>query len=113
MIGADRPPTKDRPPTDRRPRSPDEPPRAYRRPGGAVLARRRRPALMGGWVGELVLGLVVLVGASVQRLAGIGFALVAAPVLVLMLGPNGGVTLANFAAGTAPATPAQRSSSPP
>ncbi|MFG2843060.1 TSUP family transporter [Kitasatospora sp. NPDC048296] len=55
---------------------------------------------MGGWVGELVLGLVVLVGASVQRLAGIGFALVAAPVLVLMLGPNGGVTLANFAAGT-------------
>ncbi|MFH8385041.1 TSUP family transporter [Kitasatospora sp. NPDC018058] len=54
---------------------------------------------MGGWVGEVVLGLVVLVGASVQRLAGIGFALVAAPVLVLMLGPNSGVTLANFAAG--------------
>ncbi|WP_243437399.1 sulfite exporter TauE/SafE family protein [Streptomyces sp. FH025] len=49
--------------------------------------------------GELALGVVVLLGASVQRLAGIGFALVAAPVLVLMLGPNGGVTLANFAAG--------------
>ncbi|MET8628838.1 sulfite exporter TauE/SafE family protein [Kitasatospora sp. NPDC004669] len=54
---------------------------------------------MGGWAGDVVLGLVVLVGASVQRLAGIGFALVAAPVLVLMLGPNSGVTLANFAAG--------------
>ncbi|MGW2374157.1 TSUP family transporter [Kitasatospora sp. NPDC001683] len=53
---------------------------------------------MDGWAGELVLGLVVLLGATVQRLAGIGFALVAAPVLVLLLGPNSGVTLANFAA---------------
>ncbi|MFD5463220.1 TSUP family transporter [Kitasatospora sp. NPDC127059] len=52
---------------------------------------------MSGWAGELLLGLVVLLGASVQRLAGIGFALVAAPVLVLLLGPNGGVTLANCA----------------
>ncbi|MFH9353779.1 TSUP family transporter [Kitasatospora sp. NPDC017646] len=53
---------------------------------------------MGGWSGELLLGLVVLLGATVQRLAGIGFALVASPVLVLLLGPHDGVTLANFAA---------------
>ncbi|MEV7596336.1 TSUP family transporter [Kitasatospora sp. NPDC089797] len=52
---------------------------------------------MGGWPGELLLGLVVLVGAAVQRLAGLGFALVAAPVLVLLLGPGGGVALANLA----------------
>ncbi|MFI9366652.1 TSUP family transporter [Kitasatospora sp. NPDC053057] len=51
----------------------------------------------GGWAGELVLGLVVLLGGTVQWLAGIGFALVAAPVLVLLLGPHGGVTLANLA----------------
>ncbi|MFF9640855.1 sulfite exporter TauE/SafE family protein [Kitasatospora aureofaciens] len=53
---------------------------------------------MSGWSGELLLGLVVLLGATVQWLAGLGFALVAAPVLVLLLGPNSGVTLANFAA---------------
>ncbi|MFJ9696160.1 TSUP family transporter [Kitasatospora sp. NPDC101183] len=46
-----------------------------------------------------LLGLAVLLGASVQRLAGIGFALVAAPVLVLLLGPGQGVTLSNLAAG--------------
>ncbi|MEV7027379.1 sulfite exporter TauE/SafE family protein [Kitasatospora sp. NPDC093558] len=50
-----------------------------------------------GWGFAALLGAVVLVGASVQRLAGIGFALVAAPALVLMLGPGGGVTLANCA----------------
>ncbi|KJS53775.1 membrane protein [Streptomyces rubellomurinus subsp. indigoferus] len=43
--------------------------------------------------------MVVLLGSSVQRLAGIGFALVAAPVLVLLLGPGDGVTLANLASG--------------
>ncbi|MET8545581.1 TSUP family transporter [Kitasatospora sp. NPDC004799] len=48
---------------------------------------------------ELVLGCTVLLGASVQRLAGVGFALVAAPVLVLLLGPGDGVTLSNLAAG--------------
>lgn len=53
---------------------------------------------MSGWSGQLLLGLVVLLGATAQRLAGLGFALVAAPVLVLLLGPNSGVTLANFAA---------------
>ncbi len=51
------------------------------------------------WVAGLSLGCVVLVGASVQRLAGIGFALVAAPVLVLLLGPGQGVVLANCGAG--------------
>ncbi|MFF7457070.1 sulfite exporter TauE/SafE family protein [Kitasatospora sp. NPDC008115] len=45
------------------------------------------------------LGLGVLVGASVQRLAGVGFALVAGPALVLLLGPGDGVTLSNCAAG--------------
>ncbi|MBV2154858.1 sulfite exporter TauE/SafE family protein [Kitasatospora sp. SUK 42] len=54
---------------------------------------------MNGLTGELVLGCVVLLGAAVQRLAGIGFALVAAPVLVLMLGPHSGVSLSNLAAG--------------
>ncbi|MFJ9443230.1 TSUP family transporter [Kitasatospora sp. NPDC101235] len=52
-----------------------------------------------GWTADLVLGCAVLLGASVQRLAGIGFALVAAPVLVLLLGPRDGVTLSNLAAG--------------
>ncbi|MER5352033.1 sulfite exporter TauE/SafE family protein [Kitasatospora sp. NPDC002551] len=45
------------------------------------------------------MGGVVLLGASVQRLAGIGFALVAAPALVLLLGPGEGVLLSNCAAG--------------
>ncbi|MEU8516671.1 sulfite exporter TauE/SafE family protein [Kitasatospora sp. NPDC048722] len=53
--------------------------------------------MAGGWGPALLLGLVVLAGSSVQRLAGIGFALVTAPVLVLMLGPVGGVALANCA----------------
>jgi uncharacterized membrane protein YfcA len=53
-----------------------------------------------GWTAELALGLVVLLGSSVQRLAGIGFALVAAPALALMLGPAQGVLLANVSAGT-------------
>ncbi|NUR86464.1 MAG: sulfite exporter TauE/SafE family protein, partial [Nonomuraea sp.] len=48
---------------------------------------------------DLVLGGVVLLGASVQRLAGIGFALVAVPALVLLLGPSEGVVLSNCAAG--------------
>ncbi|MDH6137660.1 putative membrane protein YfcA [Kitasatospora sp. MAA4] len=47
----------------------------------------------------VLLGCVVLVGSSVQRLAGIGFALVAAPALVLLLGPGSGVVLANCGAG--------------
>ncbi len=51
------------------------------------------------WALVLLLGAVVLVGASVQRMAGIGFALVSAPALVLLLGPAGGVVLSNCAAG--------------
>ncbi|MGW4378366.1 sulfite exporter TauE/SafE family protein [Kitasatospora sp. NPDC004531] len=46
-----------------------------------------------------MLGLVVLAGAAVQRLSGVGFALIAAPVLVLVLGPAGGVGLSNCASG--------------
>ncbi|GAA1257923.1 sulfite exporter TauE/SafE family protein [Kitasatospora nipponensis] len=55
-------------------------------------------AIQGGDA-DLLLGVVVLAGASVQRMAGIGFALVAAPALALMLGPAQGVLLANCAAG--------------
>jgi uncharacterized membrane protein YfcA len=48
---------------------------------------------------ELLLGGIVLLGASVQWLTGMGFALVAVPALVLLLGPSDGVALANCAAG--------------
>ncbi|MFI8824650.1 TSUP family transporter [Streptomyces sp. NPDC053431] len=48
---------------------------------------------------ELLLGAVVVLAASVQWLTGMGFALVAVPVLVLTLGPAQGVVLANCAAG--------------
>ncbi|WP_030906748.1 sulfite exporter TauE/SafE family protein [Streptosporangium amethystogenes] len=54
---------------------------------------------MDDWSAGLLLGGIVLVGASVQRMAGIGFALVAVPALVLLLGPAEGVVLANCAAG--------------
>ncbi|WP_413229885.1 TSUP family transporter [Kitasatospora purpeofusca] len=52
-----------------------------------------------GWGAAMLLGLLVLVGSSVQRLAGMGFALVCGPALVLLLGPGDGVTLSNCAAG--------------
>ncbi|WP_406287961.1 TSUP family transporter [Embleya sp. NBC_00896] len=52
------------------------------------------------WSVALLLGGIVLLGASVQRLTGMGFALVSAPGLVLLLGPAQGVVLSNFAAGT-------------
>lgn len=51
------------------------------------------------WTADLLLAGVTLLGASVQRLAGIGFALVAAPALVLLLGPAEGVAYSNCAAG--------------
>lgn len=57
------------------------------------------PSVTSGWAADLLLGGIVLFGASVQRLAGIGFALVAVPALVLLLGPAEGVVLANCAAG--------------
>ncbi|MFJ4201683.1 sulfite exporter TauE/SafE family protein [Streptomyces sviceus] len=49
--------------------------------------------------GDLLLSAVVLVGSSVQWLTGMGFALVAVPALILLLGPTEGVVLANCAAG--------------
>ncbi|MER5465092.1 sulfite exporter TauE/SafE family protein [Streptomyces sp. NPDC002668] len=51
------------------------------------------------WAAELLLGGIVVLGASVQWLTGMGFALVAVPALVLILGPTQGVVLANCAAG--------------
>ncbi|MFI7056361.1 TSUP family transporter [Streptosporangium canum] len=55
--------------------------------------------MTGDWAADLLLGGVILVGASVQRLAGVGFALVAVPALVVLLGPAEGVALSNCAAG--------------
>ncbi|MGW7682372.1 TSUP family transporter [Kribbella sp. NPDC054772] len=50
-------------------------------------------------MGGLLLGGVVVLGASVQWMTGMGFALVAVPALVLVLGAQDGVALANCAAG--------------
>ncbi|MFE5816322.1 TSUP family transporter [Streptomyces sp. NPDC056479] len=52
-----------------------------------------------GWAGEALLAGIVLLGSSVQWLTGMGFALVAVPALVLLLGPAEGVVLANCACG--------------
>ncbi|MFJ8042620.1 TSUP family transporter [Kitasatospora sp. NPDC096147] len=54
---------------------------------------------MGGWAAEVGLGVVVLLGSTVQRMAGMGLALVAVPVLALLIGPAEGVALANCASG--------------
>ncbi|WP_328359944.1 sulfite exporter TauE/SafE family protein [Streptomyces sp. NBC_00445] len=48
---------------------------------------------------DLLLGAVVLLASCVQWLTGMGFALVAVPALVLLLGPGEGVALVNCAAG--------------
>ncbi|MEU9266293.1 sulfite exporter TauE/SafE family protein [Streptomyces sp. NPDC048251] len=48
---------------------------------------------------EALLAGIVLLGSCVQWLTGMGFALVAVPALVLLLGPAQGVVLANCAAG--------------
>ncbi|MFI6588090.1 TSUP family transporter [Embleya sp. NPDC050493] len=45
----------------------------------------------------VLVGLIVLVAASLQRLTGIGFGLVAGPGLVLLLGPAEGVVVSNMA----------------
>ncbi|MGH3703154.1 MAG: TSUP family transporter [Agromyces sp.] len=45
---------------------------------------------------EFALGAAVFVGAATQRLTGVGFALVAAPLLVLVLGPIQGVVMTNI-----------------
>ncbi|MFI9150323.1 sulfite exporter TauE/SafE family protein [Streptomyces sp. NPDC053367] len=55
--------------------------------------------MAGAGTAELLLGCTVALAASVQWLTGMGFALIAVPVLVLLLGPAQGVVLANCAAG--------------
>ncbi len=45
---------------------------------------------------ELLIGAAVLVGAISQRVSGFGFALVVAPVLVLLIGPFDGVMVVNI-----------------
>lgn len=47
-------------------------------------------------VSALTVGAAVLVGALTQRLTGVGFALVASPLLVLALGPIQGVVITNI-----------------
>lgn len=44
-----------------------------------------------------LIALAVLIGATAQRVSGMGFALTAAPVLVLLIGPFDGVLLVNLA----------------
>ncbi|MER6179448.1 sulfite exporter TauE/SafE family protein [Streptomyces sp. NPDC001652] len=48
---------------------------------------------------DVLLAGIVLLGSCVQWLTGMGFALVAVPALILLLGPAQGVVLANCAAG--------------
>ncbi|WP_405646563.1 TSUP family transporter [Streptomyces sp. NBC_00019] len=48
---------------------------------------------------DVLLAAIVLLGSSVQWLTGMGFALVAVPALILLLGPAQGVVLANCASG--------------
>jgi len=54
---------------------------------------------MNGWADALALAGIVLAGSTVQRMSGMGFALVAVPALVLLVGPEQGVALSNCAAG--------------
>jgi len=54
-------------------------------------------AVITTWPADLLLAGIVLLGATVQRMSGIGFALVAAPGLIAMEGPASGVLLSNFA----------------
>jgi hypothetical protein len=49
-------------------------------------------------IGDLLAVCAVAVGATAQRITGLGFALVAAPFLVIILGPRTGVTLVNVLA---------------
>jgi uncharacterized membrane protein YfcA len=48
-----------------------------------------------GWLPSLGLAAAVALGAATQRITGLGFALVAAPFLVLLLGPFAGVLVIN------------------
>ena len=48
-----------------------------------------------GWLPLLGVAAAVAVGAATQRVTGLGFSLVSAPFLVLLLGPFAGVLVAN------------------
>jgi uncharacterized membrane protein YfcA len=48
-----------------------------------------------GWLSSLGLAAAVALGAGTQRITGLGFALVSAPFLVLLLGPFAGVLVVN------------------
>ncbi|UWE10790.1 sulfite exporter TauE/SafE family protein [Actinacidiphila bryophytorum] len=54
---------------------------------------------MNGWADAFALAAIVLAGSTVQRMSGMGFALVAVPALVLLIGPAHGVALSNCASG--------------
>lgn len=51
---------------------------------------------MTAWLSLLALGTAVFLGAATQRISGMGFALVASPFLVALLGPFRGVVLINL-----------------
>lgn len=51
---------------------------------------------MTGWLPQLALGGAVFLGAATQRISGMGFALVASPFVVALLGPFEGVVLINL-----------------
>lgn len=55
--------------------------------------------MLSGAVAAAAFGGVITVGALVQRMTGMGFALVSVPALALLLGPADGVALVNCAAG--------------
>lgn len=53
---------------------------------------------MDSWLSLALLGGIVLAGATMQRVSGMGFALVASPLLVVLLGPLDGVVVINILA---------------
>lgn len=57
--------------------------------------RRRTPYSQKGDPVLVVAGIAIMIGAFAQRVSGMGFALVAAPILILLLGPFEGVLLVN------------------
>jgi uncharacterized membrane protein YfcA len=67
-----------------------------------MLGSRAAESLTGGpdiTAAIVAQALAIYIGAGVQRVSGIGFALIASPLLVLLLGPYEGVVLANLLAG--------------
>lgn len=69
-------------------------------PGGDGRAGNVRPVDAGL---VIVIVLATFVGAVFQRIAGIGFALMLAPFMVVLLGPHGGVLFVNLLGAVAPA----------